>query len=339
MYRVRPVRFRSRYRRADQRCSDKIDTLPATASKIAIRGPAKSEFKGDRRFMHYEGNIIRPPSEANSILLQVTVGCSRNKCTFCGTYAGERFRIKPDAIIMEDIAFATRHCRRQRRLFLCDGDALIIPQKRLRVILSEIRRQLPWVTRVGAYANAKSLKMKSEEELTELKSLGLGILYMGLESGDDVTLKRIKKGATADTMIAEAGKARRAGMKLSVTVLLGIAGKERSDAHAKATGRVISAIDPEYVGALSLMLIPGTPLYQDWQDGRFVLPEPEEMLSELRTMIAHTEVSRGLFHANHASNYLPIKARLPKEKEKTLALIDEALAGKVSLKPEWMRAL
>ena len=289
--------------------------------------------------MHYEGNIIRPPSEANSILLQVTVGCSRNKCTFCGTYAGERFRIKPDAVIMEDIAFAARHCRRQRRVFLCDGDALIIPQKRLRVILSEIRRQLPWVTRVGAYANAKSLKMKSEQELAELKSLGLGILYMGLESGDDVTLKRIRKGATADTMTTEARKARRAGMKLSVTVLLGIAGKERSDAHAKATGRTLSAIDPDYVGALSLMLIPGTPLYQDWQDRRFVLLEPDEMLTELRTMIAHTDLSRGLFHANHASNYLPVKARLPKDKEETLALIDAALAGKVSLKPEWMRAL
>ena len=289
--------------------------------------------------MHYEGNIIRPPSEANSILLQVTVGCSRNKCTFCGTYAGERFRIKPDSIVMEDIAFAARHCRRQRRVFLCDGDALIIPQKRLLSLLMEIGRRLPWVTRIGAYANAKSLKMKSREELEELRALGLGILYMGLETGDDVTLKRINKGATAQTMIDEGKKARQAGMKLSVTVLLGIAGKERSQTHAEATGRALSAMDPDYVGALSLMLIPQTPLYDDWQAGRFVLIEPSEMLAELRTMIAHTDLSQGLFHANHASNYLPIKARLPKEKEKTLSLIDDALAGRVSLKPEWMRAL
>lgn len=289
--------------------------------------------------MHYEGNIIRPPSEANSILLQVTVGCSRNKCTFCGTYAGERFRIKPDSVIMEDIAFAARHCRRQRRVFLCDGDALIIPQKRLLAILTEIGRRLPWVTRIGAYANAKSLKMKSPEELETLRKHGLGILYMGLETGDDVTLKRINKGATAQTMIAEGRKARQAGIKLSVTVLLGIAGKERSQAHAEATGRVLSAIDADYVGALSLMLIPGTPLYEDWQAGRFVLIEPHEMLAELRTMIANTDLSQGQFHANHASNYLPIKARLPKEKEKTLALIDDALAGRVGLKPEWMRAL
>ena len=145
--------------------------------------------------MHYEGNIIRPPSEANSILLQVTVGCSRNKCTFCGAYQGERFKIKSDDIIMADIAFAATHCQRQRRVFLCDGDALIIPQKRLLKILTEIRRQLPWVTRVGVYANAKSLKMKSPEELKELRENGIGIAYLGLETGDDVTLKAINKGA------------------------------------------------------------------------------------------------------------------------------------------------
>ena len=142
--------------------------------------------------MHYEGNIIRPPSEANSILLQVTVGCSRNKCTFCGTYAGERFKIKNNDIIMEDIAFAAAYCKRQRRVFLCDGDALIIPQKRLLNILTEIEKQLPWVTRVGIYANAKSLKMKSMEELITLREHGLGIAYMGLETGDDVTLKNIE---------------------------------------------------------------------------------------------------------------------------------------------------
>ncbi len=289
--------------------------------------------------MHYEGTIIRPPSEANSILLQVTVGCSRNKCTFCGTYAGERFRIKPDAIIMQDIAFAAQYCKRQRRMFLCDGDALIVPQKRLLKILQEIKAQLPWVTRVGAYANAKSLKMKSIDELITLRESGLGILYMGLETGDDVTLKNINKGAASDTMIAMGKKAREAGFKLSITVLLGIAGRERSQIHARETGRVLSAIDPEYVGALSLMLIPGTPLFDDHDAGKFELIEPPEMLAELRTMIASTNLSRGLFHANHASNYLPIRARLPRDKDVTLHLIDQALAGKVGLKPEYLRAL
>jgi len=289
--------------------------------------------------MHYEGNIIRPPSEANSILLQVTVGCSRNKCTFCGTYMGERFKIKPDSIIMEDIAFAAKYSKRQRRVFLCDGDVLIIPQKRLMKILLEIEKQLPWVTRVGTYANAKSLHMKSPDELKELKAHGLGIAFMGLETGDDVTLKNINKGATSKHMIEMGKKARSAGIKLSITVLLGIAGKERSRIHAKETGRVLSAIDPEYVGALSLMLIPGTPLCNDYESGKFLLPDPNEMLEELRIMIANTNLSSGLFHANHASNYLPIRAKLPKDKEATLKLIDEALAGRIELKPEYLRAL
>lgn len=240
---------------------------------------------------------------------------------------------------MEDIAFASNHCRRQRRVFLCDGDALIVPQKRLMNILMEIEKQLPWVTRVGAYANSKSLKMKTLDELKALKAHGLGILYMGLETGDDVTLKKINKGATSEEMIQMGIKARAAGMKLSITVLLGIAGKKRSQVHARETGRVLSAIDPEYVGALTLMLIPGTPLYEDYKDGEFPLLKPEEMLNELKTMIAATELSKGLFHANHASNYLPIKARLPKDKAVTLRLIDEALAGKISLKPEYFRAL
>lgn len=289
--------------------------------------------------MHYEGNIIRPPSEANSILLQVTVGCSRNNCTFCGTYRGERFKIKPDNIIMADIAFAAAHCRRQRRVFLCDGDALIIPQKRLLHILTSIREQLPWVTRVSAYANAKSLHMKTPDQLETLRAKGLAMVYMGLESGDDITLKQINKGASAKQMIAMGKRARAAGMKLSITVLLGIAGPERSQIHALETGRVLSAIDPEYVGALSLMLIPGTPLHDDYQAGKFALIAPEQMLAELRTMIDHTDLTRGLFFANHASNYLPVKARLPRDKAATLRLIDQALCGEVGLKPDYLRAL
>jgi radical SAM superfamily enzyme YgiQ (UPF0313 family) len=289
--------------------------------------------------MHYEGNIIRPPSEANSILLQVTVGCSHNKCAFCGTYQGERFKIKTDDIIMADIQFAAENCRRQRRLFLCDGDALIIPQKRLLKILQVIKERLPWVTRVGAYANTKSLKMKAPQELRRLNRSGLGILYMGLETGDDVTLKAIKKGADSATMIEMGRKARAAGFKLSVTVLLGIAGRERSHVHAKETGRVLTAIDPDYIGALSLMLVPGTHLFDEHYAGRFPLLDAAQMLLELRTMFAETHLSKGLFHANHASNYLPIRARLPKDRASVLALIDQALAGDVALKPEWLRAL
>jgi radical SAM superfamily enzyme YgiQ (UPF0313 family) len=289
--------------------------------------------------MHYEGNMIRPPSEANSILLQATVGCSHNKCTFCGAYRDVRFKIKKDDIIMEDIAFAARYCKNQTRVFICDGDALIIPQKRLLNILVSVEQQLPWVTRVGTYANTKGLDRKTPEELKELKNRGLGIIYMGLESGDDQTLKQIRKGADSQRMIAMGKKVGAAGIKLSVTVLLGLGGKERSIIHARETGRVLSAMDPEYVGALSLMLVPGTPMHRDYQAGGFTLLKPDEMLRELKEMITHTDLTHGRFHANHASNYLPIRATLPFDKEKTLHLIDRALAGQVALRPDRLRAL
>ncbi|MGE4559869.1 MAG: radical SAM protein [Desulfobulbus sp.] len=289
--------------------------------------------------MHYQGPIYRPPSEANSILLQVTTGCSHNKCTFCGMYKGQRFSIKPDAIVDEDIEYAAKHFAYAKRLFICDGDALIVPQPRLLSILKQIKHKLPQINRVGIYANTKGLGMKTEAELKELRDHGLGILYMGLESGDDVTLARMNKGADAEKMTAMGQKAKSAGIPLSITVLLGIAGPERSHIHAVETGRVLSAIDPEYVGALSLMLEPGTKLYQQYQAGTFALPEPMALLQELRTIIEHTDLSNGLFHANHASNYLPIRAKLPEEKAQTLALIDAALAGSLALKPEYLRAL
>ena len=289
--------------------------------------------------MHYEGNIIRPPSEADSILLQVTVGCSHNKCTFCGTYTGERFQIKSDEIIFEDIEYAAKYMKGARRLFICDGDALVIPQRRLVAIMERINERLPWLERIGLYANTKSIRMKTEKQLAELNGLGLKIAYMGLESGDDVTLKHIRKGADSARMIEMGRKIRAAGIKLSITVLLGLAGRERSEIHAKETGRVLSEIDPEYVGALSLMLIPGTELYQEYERGEFELITPAEMLKEIGVMISSTHLSSGLFHANHASNYLPIRAKLPEDKEKTLKLISRALDGEIELKPEFMRAL
>ena len=291
--------------------------------------------------MHYEGNCIRPPSEAYSILLQVTLGCSHNKCTFCGTYNDKRFTIKDDKIILSDILFASKVMKRQDRVFLMDGDALIIPQKRLMWILDRIREHLPWVKRVGAYANAKGIKMKSADELKALRENGLGILYMGVETGDDPLLKKIRKGSTAQNLINMGQKVREAEIKLSVTVLLGIAGNnpDLSLQHARATGEVLSAMDPNYVGALTVMLIPGTPLHDEYKRGEFALLNERETLVELREMIAHTNLSRGMFFSNHASNYLPIKARLPRGKDEALAQIDSALAGNIDLRPEWSRAL
>jgi radical SAM superfamily enzyme YgiQ (UPF0313 family) len=289
--------------------------------------------------MHYEGMIIRPPSEANSILLQITLGCSHNKCTFCGTFREKRFNIKKDDVIFEDIEFARTYCKRQNRVFLCDGDAMIIPQKRLVKILKRIKEQLPWVERVGLYANTKSIAMKTDDQLKELYDLGVKIAYMGLESGDDLILKQIKKGADSAKMITMGNRLKKSGISLSVTVLIGLGGRERSKIHAMETGRVLTAIDPDFVGALTLMLVPGTELFDQHERGEFELINPQEMLEELGLMIASTNLSNGLFHANHASNYLPIRAKLPEEKEKTLEMISQALKGKMALKPEYMRAL
>jgi len=289
--------------------------------------------------MHYEGFIIRPPSEADSVLLQVTVGCSHNKCTFCGAYKQKRFTIKDDAIIDADIDYASRNLSFLRRLFLIDGDALIIPQQRLVRILSRIREKMPWIQRVGTYANAKGILRKTDEELAELRDLGLEIAYFGLESGDAKVLEDVRKGKTPEQMIEAGRKIRAAGMKLSVMVILGLAGRERSLAHARATGEALSAIDPNYVGVLTLMIHPGTPLEAQVRAGQFDLLTPREMLEELREVLLHTNITRGLFFANHASNYLPLRLRLPADKEKALQLLDTALRGETALRPEWMRGL
>jgi radical SAM superfamily enzyme YgiQ (UPF0313 family) len=289
--------------------------------------------------MHYEGYCIRPPSEADSILLQVTLGCSHNRCAFCGSYAGKRFRIKDDEVILSDIRYAARHMRHEDRLFLMDGDALIIPQRRLLWILERIEEHLPRVKRVGAYANVKSIKMKSPEDLRQLRDHNLGILYYGVETGDDEIREAIRKGSTAQTSIEMGRRVKEAGIQLSVTVLLGIGGRDKSLRHARATGELLSAMDPDFVGALTVMLIPGTLLYQDYLSGAFELPDEVGLLRELREMISYTNLTRGYFFSNHASNYLPVKAKLPSGKQKALDLIDAALRGEVRLKPEWMRAL
>ncbi|MBW2062339.1 MAG: B12-binding domain-containing radical SAM protein [Deltaproteobacteria bacterium] len=288
---------------------------------------------------HYQGFIIRPPSEAYSILIQATIGCSHNKCTFCGTYKNKRFSIKPNEIILQDLAFAQKYCQHQDRVFLMDGDALIIPQKRLTWLLDQIREKLPWVKRVGLYANRKSVSTKSDQDLAELKAKGLGIVYYGVESGDDEVLKTICKNATSSSLVLEGRRLMEVGIKLSVTVLLGIAGRDRSQEHARATGSLLSRLDPDFVGALTVAVIPGTPLAEDMAAGRWTLLEPQEVLIELREMIAATDLSHGMFLSNHASNYLPLKIPYPNGKEEALQVIDAALAGKVPLRPEWLRAL
>jgi radical SAM superfamily enzyme YgiQ (UPF0313 family) len=287
--------------------------------------------------MHYEGLIIRPPSEADSILLQVTLGCSHNKCSFCGAYKDKRFTIKDDAVIEADIDYASRNFEFARRVFLIDGDALIIPQQRLVKILTRIREKMPRIQRVGIYANAKGILRKTGDELAQLRDLGLTMAYFGLESGDEQVLRDMRKGHAPDRMIEAGRKVRDAGMKLSVMVILGLAGRDRSIEHARATGLALSAIDPNYVGVLTLMIYPGTPLAEQVEDGRFDLLTPLEMLRELREMLFHTDITRGLFFANHASNYLPLRVKMPADKQKALQMLDSALSGQTALRPEWMR--
>jgi radical SAM superfamily enzyme YgiQ (UPF0313 family) len=290
--------------------------------------------------MKYEGAIYRPPSEADSLILQITVGCSHNRCTFCPSYKDKRFRIKTFGEIKEDIDEAAQSGWTVTRVFLADGDALIIPQPRLIAIMDYLFEKLPHLRRVGIYANAKGILKKTTEELQELKEAGLGIIYLGVESGDQVVLDRVHKGTTYEKLVQAGRKVKESGIKLSVTVLLGIGGRERSREHAIATGQILTEMDPDYVGALSLIIVPGTPLYEEIAQGQFALPTPFELIEELRTMIAHTNM-HGLFFSNHASNYLPIKARMPKDKEATLKLIDEVLAKRdpALLRPEYFRAL
>lgn len=290
--------------------------------------------------MKYEGTIYRPPSEAQSLILQVTVGCSHNRCTFCPSYKEKKFRIKTFEEIKEDIDEAAQSGWPVERVFLADGDALIIPHARLIEIMTYLFKKLPRLRRVGIYANAKGILRKTIEELRELKEAGIEIIYLGVESGDQVVLDRVRKGTTYEKLVQAGRKVKEAGIKLSVTVLLGIGGRESSQDHAIATGKILTEMDPDYVGALSLIIVPGTPLYDEINQGKFVLPTPFELIEELRTMIANTNM-HGLFFSNHASNYLPIKARMPKDKEATLKLIDDVLAKKdpALLRPEYFRAL
>ncbi len=291
--------------------------------------------------MTYEGPIIRPPSEANSLILQVTVGCSYNRCTFCPAYKGRRFRIKDAEAIRQDIDQACSSSPGVRRVFLADGDALIIPQPKLLDIINHLQRRLPALQRIGIYANVKSILRKSVAELKELKAGKLGIVYLGIESGDEETLAAVQKGTTGDTIVEAAHRVKDAGIKLSVTVLLGVGGRERSQIHARATGRLLTRVQPDYVGALTLMLVPGTPLYDAAQTGAFTIPSPLALVRELKTMIEESALNHCLFFSNHASNYVPVQARLPKDKKSCVQLLDAVLnqPDRAMLTPEHLRAL
>lgn len=292
--------------------------------------------------MNYEGTIIRPPNEAGSLILQVTVGCSHGRCAFCPAYIEKRFRIKPLKEIFADIDQASsQDAEAVKRVFLCDGDPLIMKQEHLAVILDRLQQAFPKLVRVGIYANARSILRKSESDLALLRHKKLTNVYMGLESGDQQTLDMVNKGTTVEDMVLAACRVRQAGMKLNVTVLLGLGGKERSAVHAKETIRVLNRMQPNHIGALTLMVVPGTPLYDMQSDGRFELPGKFELLNELKIMIEGAELKNCLFFSNHASNYFPIQARLPRDREKILQELNAVIASgdERHLRDEFMRGL
>jgi radical SAM superfamily enzyme YgiQ (UPF0313 family) len=290
--------------------------------------------------MKYEGAIIRPPSEAYSQLLQVTVGCSHNKCTFCPAYKEKKFRIKRFDEIEEDIQESAMY-HRIDKVFLCDGDALIIPQKKLLQIMESIQLNIRNVKRVGTYANAKSILRKTQDELAELKKLGMGIVYMGVETGNPDLLEKIHKGVSYSQMVEAGCRIKEAGIPLSVTVILGLGGVERSTPHATDTARILSDIDPDYASALTLMIVPGTPLYEEYVRREFMMPDQFALLNELAMIIDGSDFTNCYFTSNHASNYLPIKASLPKDKEKVVHMLRSVIKdGDVRcLRPEYLRGL
>ncbi len=296
--------------------------------------------------MDHIGRIFRPPSEAESLLLQVSLGCSHNKCTYCAMYddPAQKFRIKPIATVQTDIDEAAHYASAGlpiRRVFLCDGDALVLPTDHLAEILTSLRRKIPTVRRVGIYGDARSILRKSSAELIRLRELGLGIVYHGVESGDDQVLKCIVKGSTAAQSVASAQRLREAGIRHSVIVMLGIGGVERSSQHATATAAILTAMDPPFVGALTTTVVPNTPLAEQQQTGAFALPDQWGMLSELRTILADSQFTRCRFHANHASNYVPLSLNLPTDREQGLTALDRILQDRDEddLRPEFMRGL
>ena len=290
--------------------------------------------------MRYEGTLYRPPSEANSYILQATVGCSFNLCTYCAMYRDKIFRVRELDETLEDVRVAGETFgSRVDKVFVADGDALVMDLETWEPILRACRTTFPRLRRVSAYATAMNLLAKSVDELRRLREQGLSLLYIGPESGDDPTLKRIVKGADFNDHVEAARRAHEAGMKLSTIFLLGVGGVERSLEHAAASARLATEMDPRFVSLLTLTVIPGLPLAKLEDSGRFEMPEVEGLLREARTFIAQAAPRDAIFRTNHASNYLPLSGRLPRDRDRLVGLLDSALAGEIRLREEWMRGL
>ena len=290
--------------------------------------------------MRYEGNIFRPPSEAYSLLVQVTIGCTHNKCTFCSMYKDKKFRIRDLEEVLQDLRWARDHYKRVERIFLCDGDALALSNNRLMPILSFISENFPECERVTVYGRAKDALKKSDEEMRQLYEAGIKMVYLGAESGSDKVLKDINKGETRQELIDGVRKIEQSGMKASVTFISGIAGKEGWEDHAIQTGTMISEMQPSYVGLLTLMVEPGVPLAEDIRTGKLQLLTAEEVMAETLLMLQNTNVEhKCVFRSNHASNYVSLRGNLPEDKEHMMVLLRKAMKNHDMFKDERFRAL
>lgn len=290
--------------------------------------------------MRYEGTVYRPPSEAGSLIIQLTIGCARNTCTFCAMYKDKNFRIRPLEEVVEDLYMSREYYSRikVKRVFLADGDALIVKTKDLLYILEKVKEIFPECERISMYGAPKDILGKTPEELKTLKEAGLDMIYMGIESGDDEVLTFVKKGATQAEMIEAGKKIKDAGMILSVTLISGLGGRRFLKEHAVNSAKVISAIKPEYVGFLTLLVEEGTPMYDQLKNGEIELLKPQEVLEEMKLFISNVDSEGTVFRANHASNYIPLGGTFNRDKEALLAQIAEAEKRNM-FKSDYFRAL
>ncbi|MFW9810719.1 MAG: radical SAM protein [Candidatus Thorarchaeota archaeon] len=276
--------------------------------------------------LNYEGSIWRPPSEARSLILQATVGCSHNACIFCVSYKQKKYRIRGAQGIKSDLdSIPPGYKRNVRRVFLADGNALAMPTDELIETLDILKSELPSLERVGIYGYAKDVREKSIEDLRRINTAGLGIVYLGLETGDDDLLRWARKGINSAENISACKKIRDSNIPLSLTIILGLGGYENSERHAKATADVLNKIDPEYVGALTLMTPPGTEIHEMVRSRDFIPMDAMDILRELKTLVETLELSSCIFRTNHASNYLPIGGTLNQDKEKIIDLLTKTI--------------
>lgn len=275
--------------------------------------------------MRYEGIVYRPPSEARSLIVQVTIGCAHNTCTFCNMYKAKDFRVRSLEEIMEDLREAhNSYGAYVQKVFLADGDALVLQTEKLLEILKAVRELFPNCTRVASYGTAQDILRKSEEELKSLQKAGLGIVYVGAESGDDEILASICKGVTAEELKAAGQKLKRCGIQTSVTLISGLGGRSKVEEHARSCAELISAMNPEYASFLTLRLYEGTPMYDDVVTGRFERITADEIVDEMKIFLEHVDSPGTVFRTNHASNYVVLAGNLNEDIPSMLAQLDEA---------------